>query len=139
MVWRRSEVQFILFPSNVVEDAQLTDNELSSSLLVGVGSHNALMTGDLPRWSELALLRRLDHQVDLLKLGHHGSRTSTDPIFLQNLNPSLVWSSHGKRNRFGHPHREVVDALSQRGIKFVTTAESGTLSFELLSIGWRLR
>ena len=68
MVWRRSEVQFILFPSNVVEDAQLTDNELSSSLLVGVGSHNALMTGDLPRWSELALLRRLDHQVDLLKL-----------------------------------------------------------------------
>ena len=137
--WRHGDVDFVIYPFNSVEGAKLTDNELSSALLVGVGGHNVLMTADLPRWAELVLLRQLVDEVDVLKLGHHGSRTSSDPEFLKSLAPSLVWSSHGYRNRFGHPHQEVVDTLRQLNIEFLTTAELGTLSFELTEAGWRLR
>lgn len=137
MTWRRDEVDFTLYPSGEVEGAKLTDNESSTALAVGSGQHHALMTADLPRWSELALLRRINKRMTLVKLGHHGSRTSTDPRFLEALSPDIVWSSHGHRNRFGHPHSEVVTRLEERNLEILSTAELGTLSFGWTQTGWQ--
>ena len=137
--WIYGGTSFSLYPFGGAADVPLTDNEKSTAMLVSHGSHRLLMTGDLPRWSELVLLREVKRPISLLKLGHHGSRTSSDPTFLNALKPRIVWSSHGRANRFGHPHSEVLERVKHTGAQFITTADMGTLSFELGEEGWRLQ
>ena len=111
--WSSGKTRFEIFGLGPIDEAYLSDNERSLTLRVSEGDQSLLLTGDLPRWAELSLLRRLSAPVGLLKLGHHGSRTSSDPHFLETLSPHFVWSSHGRHNRFGHPHSEVLERLVQ--------------------------
>jgi competence protein ComEC len=76
----------------------------------------ALLTGDLERDSERELLRSgHDLRADLLKVGHHGSRTSTSPDFLHAVAPEIALISVGSTNSWGHPHDEVVRRLLAAG------------------------
>ena len=119
----------ILFPDR---DVTGFDKNLASIVAKLVyGDATFLLTGDSPKSIEEYLIgldpAALD--VDVLKLGHHGSKTSTSEDFLGYTSPNYAIISAGKDNSYGHPHQEVLDALEQFDIKYFETAE-GTIIFE---------
>ena len=119
----------ILFPDR---DVAGFDKNLASIVAKLVyGEATFLFTGDSPTSIEEYLIgldpTALD--VDVLKLGHHGSKTSTSPDYLGYTSPDYAIISAGKDNSYGHPHEEVLDALLQFDIKYFETSE-GTIVFE---------
>ncbi len=120
----------ILFPDR---DVTGFDKNLASIVAKLVyGDATFLLTGDSPKSIEEYLISvdpvALD--VDVLKLGHHGSKTSTSKDFLGYTSPDYAIISAGKDNSYGHPHQEVLDALEQFDIKYFETANFGTIVFE---------
>lgn len=101
-------------------------NDRSLVLHLRWGELDVLLTGDISVEVEDALASELP-RVEILKVAHHGSRTSTGERFLDASQPELAAVSVGRRNRFGHPSREVVERLRGRGIPVVRTDRSGTL------------
>ena len=75
-------------------------------------------------------------QSDVLKLGHHGSKNSTSELFLGYVSPVIAIVSAGKENRYGHPHKEVMDILEKFGIENKSTKD-GTIT--LVSDGVEVR
>lgn len=106
-------------------------NSDSLVMLARFGKHNFLFTGDLGIQEEKQVVSLyLWMKVDILKLGHHGSKTSTSMELLNLINPKLGIISSGLHNRFGHPHMEVIDKLQQKNIKFLNTAINGQISYK---------
>lgn len=66
---------------------------------------------------------------DVLMLGHHGSNTSSDAMFLATVDPDYVIVSAGADNRYGHPHPEVIDRVEATGATILETAKEGTITF----------
>ena len=66
-------------------------------------------------------------QADVLKVGHHGSSTSTSAEFLEAVSPSYGVISCGKDNKYGHPHQSALDRLSAAGVQVLRTDEMGTV------------
>lgn len=92
------------------------------------GNNSFLFTGDAESLSEGEILaKQLDIQSDVLKLGHHGSKTSSTTSFLDKVNPKYAIVSCGKENSYRHPHRVTMDNLQSRNIKVYRTDESGTV------------
>ena len=109
-------------------EADSTRNENSNSLVLLVEYRHAkmLFTGDLERDAERALLTgRTLPAIDVLKVGHHGSNTSTTTAWLARLRPQIAVVSRGAHNRFGHPHPEVLSRLHQTGAYVVDIATTG--------------
>lgn len=95
----------------------------------GLG-RSALLTGDIEEGAEAQILRRHPRELleaDILKVAHHGSRTSTSDSFLRAVSPRLALISAGRRNRYGHPSSEVVDRLRRRGVTVLRTDRDGML------------
>jgi len=120
----------ILFPdrSTIEWDA----NTASIVVRLVYGDTSFLLTGDSPKRIE-EYITSLDGgwlSASVLKLGHHGSRTSTSEFFLGIVNPQYAVISAGTDNRYGHPHKEVMDMLNQFEIPSLATYESGTIIFE---------
>lgn len=105
-----------LSPCPLDEDASTNDNSLV--LRVRFGARSALLMGDAERDTERVLVDRhgADLRADLLKVGHHGSRTSSSPPFVAAVNPADVFISCGVRNRFDHPHPNTMRTLDGRPI-----------------------
>lgn len=103
-------------------------NEDSLCLLAVCAGKRWLFTGDLDRAHERVLARQ-GLQADYLKLGHHGSRTASDPSFLKSVHPSRVFISAGVDNRYGHPHPETLQTLRQLGLPADNTADCGMISW----------
>jgi competence protein ComEC len=88
-------------------------NTASTVLRLSMGETSFLLTGDPDKRSEDALIRSgTDLQAMVLKVGHHGSNTSSSPEFLARLQPSIDVIEVGASNHFGHPTRTVLDRLS---------------------------
>lgn len=104
-------------------------NEDSLSLLFRVANKNWLFTGDLGQDGEKEIMQRMKLQVDYFKLGHHGSKTSSNPDFLRAIHPKQVFISAGRKNRFGHPHQETLTTLTQQQIPWVSTQDCGMISW----------
>jgi competence protein ComEC len=109
-------------------DAPREANDRSVVILLEYGDFSVLLTGDAPSEVEERLvasgaLPRTG--VTLLKLGHHGSRTSTSAILLDSIRPELALVSAGRGNRFGHPHPGVLGRLRTRRIPWWSTARDG--------------
>jgi beta-lactamase superfamily II metal-dependent hydrolase len=68
--------------------------------------------------------------VDVLKAGHHGSRTSTSLAYAEATSPEYAVISAGKDNTYGHPHKEVLNILTQVGSRILSTIDSGTIEFQ---------
>ncbi|WP_203627749.1 ComEC/Rec2 family competence protein [Lacticaseibacillus mingshuiensis] len=66
-------------------------------------------------------------QVDMLKVGHHGSRTSSDPAFIAQIDPKLALISAGVNNRYGHPHEETLETFAAQGVPVLNTADRGMI------------
>jgi competence protein ComEC len=67
--------------------------------------------------------------VDLLKVGHHGSRSASSEAWLEELAPPVAVISVGAKNRYGHPAPEVLERLSRLGIRVLRTDQLGTITF----------
>lgn len=64
---------------------------------------------------------------DILKVGHHGSKTSTSEEFLAAVSPEVAIISAGRKNRYGHPHQDVLDRLKEFGIEVMRTDRDGDI------------
>lgn len=121
----------VLFP-DTDQSKQILTNDGSIVLHVVYGKTSFMLTGDLPSPYEdhLVGLDGTSLHSDVLKAGHHGSRYSTDSIWLSAVSPRYVVISAGKGNSYGHPHKEVLDRIEKQGATTVSTIEDGTVTFE---------
>jgi competence protein ComEC len=112
-------------------------NDLSLVLLLRCGRRALLLTGDSEAAAERAWARPgLMPEAGVLKVPHHGSRTSSGPPLLEAVGSRHALISVGWKNRFGHPHEEVLESYRRRQIAVYRTDRDGAVSFEL---GSRIR
>jgi len=107
-----------------------SENNASVVLRVQIERRRILLTGDIEREAERQLVDR-DLRADILKVAHHGSRTSSTPAFLDAVRPRLAVISCGRHNLFGHPHAEVLGTLRERGVRVRRTDLDRTIEIEL--------
>lgn len=119
----------ILFPSQNVQGWETNKGSIIARL--SYGSRSFLFTGDSPKAIEKYLVSRDGGTLrsNVLKLGHHGSRTSSAREFLSAVNPDYTVISAGLNNRYGHPHKEVLDLLTKLKMPFISTIDQGTIIF----------
>lgn len=107
-----------------------TNEESITFRVKGLG-HSAVLTGDLTVAGERKILKSgMFLKSDVLKLGHHGSKTSSSGNFLTAVGPKLALVSSGRKNRFHHPHKQVVERLDSLGIPYLNTATRGTITVQ---------
>ncbi|HEX7709287.1 MAG TPA: DNA internalization-related competence protein ComEC/Rec2 [Thermoanaerobaculia bacterium] len=109
---------------------QSPENNASLVLRAEADGRRVLFTGDLEREGEIYLSDQ-DLKADVLKAGHHGSRTSSSRYLLDVVNPRSAVISCGRRNLFGHPHQSVLDDFAARRIRVWRTDGQGTLDLEI--------
>jgi len=118
----------ILAPSDDYRADKVGNND-SLVLRISYGSRSFLLTGDMERGIERQLLvAGADLHADVLKVGHHGSRTSSTEPFLQAVSPSVALISAGFENSFGHPHPDVLGRLSARHAAVLRTDLDGLVA-----------
>jgi len=119
----------VLFPDT--DPTNMESNTSSIVLQLTYGDTKFLFTGDSPKAiEEYLVLTEGEHlKSDVLKVGHHGSRTSTSELFLDEVQPKYAVISAGRNNRYGHPHVEVTDMLFNKRIQTLNTADRGTITF----------
>lgn len=120
----------VLAPDSAWTAAQHDANETSVVLRVDYGAHRFLLTGDAEREEETWIGTRWPPEMlraDVLKVGHHGSRTSSSAAFLDAVMPRLAVVSLGAGNRYGHPATETVEAFLERGVPLLRTDHEGTV------------
>ena len=103
-------------------------NDYSAVIKVVYGDTSFLFTGDAEEYAESLITG--DVSADVLKVGHHGSSTSTGEAFLQRVSPSYAVISCGFDNSYGHPHIETMEKLGSLGIPVLRTDEMGTVVAE---------
>jgi competence protein ComEC len=96
-------------------------------LLVEIDTLKILLMGDADTLVERALVAHGLPHCALLKIGHHGSRTSSGDLLLDTVHPAVALVSVGRVNRFGHPHPDVRERYRRRGIAWRSTGEEGAL------------
>jgi competence protein ComEC len=103
-------------------------NDYSIVTKVTFGSNSFLFTGDAETVSENEIINKgTDIKADVLKVGHHGSYSSTSELFLNRVAPKYAVISLGKDNSYGHPHQQTMDKLRADGIAVFRTDENGTV------------
>ena len=113
------------------KNKEQSDNLNNSSLILKVvyGNFSLLLTGDAEKEAEKQLLSdKKDVSADVLKVGHHGSETSTSGEFLKAVSPKCAVISCGKNNDYGHPHEKTLKKLEKQGTEIYRTDISGTIS-----------
>jgi competence protein ComEC len=105
-------------------------NDNSFVLRISFGSRSLLLVGDAERQEEASLLANAHDRLraDVLKVGHHGSRTSSSPEFLAAVVPREAIVSVGHRNRFGHPHGTTLANLTAAGARVWRTDRDGAIT-----------
>ncbi len=117
----------VLFPDR---DATNLETNMASIILKLVYREDSfLLMGDSPKSIEeyLILLDSFNLDADVLKLGHHGSKTSSGESFIGYVSPEVAIVSAGKDNSYGHPHQEVLDVLEKFEVEVLRTDEDGTI------------
>ena len=124
----------VIWPPPVLFGKRLKEvNNSSIALRALYRGHGILFTGDMEKEEEDAILAsHADIRADVLKVPHHGSKTSSSTGFLLAIRPNLAVISVGRKNSYGHPHPSVMARFAHFGIPVKTTAEEGTItvSFE---------
>jgi competence protein ComEC len=114
-----------------VDTSKVKDpNDYSVVIRMDYGETSFLFTGDAEEASEKAMLAANDaskFKCDVLKLGHHGSESSTSDAFLKAADPSLGIIMSGGGNEYGHPDKVVVDRLTAAGVEILRTDLEGTI------------
>jgi len=128
----------ILYPFENLAGQEFKDsNETSIVSRLVFGENSFLFTGDIRKSEEKALLeQRANLDSDVLKVAHHGSKTSNSKEFIEKVSPEIAVISLGKENSYGHPHQEVLDILEDYGIKILRTDQHGNI--KIISDGKKL-
>ncbi len=119
----------VLHPFEDLEGKEVKNtNNTSIALRLVFNNNSFIFTGDFYKSIEKKLVDRgLYLNSDVLKVGHHGSKTSTSEKFLEEVNPEIAVISAGKENSYGHPHPEVLDILDKYDIKVLRTDRDGDI------------
>lgn len=108
-----------------------TGNEASMVLRLSYGDFSMLLTGDVEGAGEEELLRKdLRLESVVLKVAHHGSKNSTSEAFLTKVRPKIALISAGENNRYGHPHKETLERLSECGSRIYKTEDTGAVTIK---------
>src|SRR5690606_17813802 len=104
-------------------------NDYSIVVKLTHGENSFLFTGDAEVFSEKEIMENNFELLDsdVLKVGHHGSTTSTSEEFLNAVSPKYAVISLGEDNDYGHPHREIIELLEGNEIEILRTDELGTI------------
>lgn len=122
----------MLWPKDIVSK----ENDDSCVLLISDGKRSVLLTGDISKKVETALLQQYPKlSADILIVPHHGSKTSSSDLFITTLKPSVAVVSAGYLNRWHMPVAEVVRRYQQHSIELLSTAESGQIIFTMSEQG----
>ena len=116
----------LLLKERILKDDE-EENDKSLICAFQYDGFRYLWTGDASVEIEKQLLEHYTLKADILKLGHHGSNTSSDGHFLQAVNPSLAVISSGYQNRYNHPSLDVLVRLNCLGIDRLNTADHGSI------------
>ncbi|MED1600129.1 ComEC/Rec2 family competence protein [Alkalihalophilus marmarensis] len=120
-----------------IRDSYSNINDYSAVIRIVYGSTSFLLTGDAEHLSENDMLSsNAPLASSILKVGHHGSSTSTTASFLDRVNPSAAIISVGANNRYGHPNQSTIDRLQARGISIYRTDLNGSIVFTTSGSGW---
>ena len=118
----------ILFPDRDVFDWAANDGSIVAKLTYGKTA--MMLTGDASTETEKIILGELSKTAltsTILKVGHHGSRTSTSEAFVKAVSPMYAMISNGKNNNYGHPHQDTLDTLASFGVKIFRTDLLGNI------------
>ena len=121
----------ILFPDRDVSTWATNDGSVMARL--SYGKTSIMLTGDAPAKTEQIILSENPPAAlasTILKVGHHGSRTSSSVSFVKAVSPEYAFISDGKNNKYGHPHQETLDTLASFGVKVLRTDLLGTIVFK---------
>lgn len=125
-------------------DATLIQTPSGKNILIDTGAKNSiantsvLLTGDAGKLTESELIEVYGDTLnaDILKIGHHGSQTSTLNTFVKTVSPKHGIVSAGCDNRFGHPHGGVLTTLFQNRVEVLETCQEGDIIFESDGVEW---
>ncbi len=119
----------VLAPSDSFLAHPHDSNDLSAVVRLEYGSFGALFLGDAPTGVEDAVVERFGPGVrsQVIKVGHHGSRTSTGDSLLNAVRPVLALVSVGRHNRYGHPASVVIQRLMEHGVRILRTDQDGSI------------
>ena len=121
------DAEFLQLNSNLDEE-----NDSSLVFLVGINNKKILLMGDASIRSEKEILSNYNlSNIDILKAGHHGSRTSSSEKFIKEISPKLILISAGVNNKFNHPHKEVINLYKKYKIKYRITSKEGSIKINL--------
>jgi len=128
ILWKENYFEMrTIHPRN---DVCVEANEGSITLRLKGFGHSAVLTGDLTVKGEKEIMKTDAYlKSDVLKLGHHGSKTSSSVPFLNAVSPTYAIIPSGRKNRFRHPHKQVTDRLDSLHIPYINTAKKGTITF----------
>lgn len=121
----------ILHPKS--KENQISENPLNNNAIVCMVKYKnrrILFTGDIEKVAENEMVKEYTNglKADILKVGHHGSKTSTTKEFLDLINPSVALIGVGQNNKFGHPNEDVIKRLEEKNIQIYRTDKMGEIS-----------
>ena len=106
------------------------ENDNSNVIYTELDGYKFMFMGDAPTTTEKEILSKYNlPNIDVLKVGHHGSRTSSGKDFIDEINPKYSIISVGKKNRYGHPNKEVLNNLNES--KIYRTDKQGSIMFKI--------
>jgi len=119
----------VLYPFENLEGQEFKNSNNTSIVAKLIfGENSFLFTGDAYQSVEKKLVdKKTDLASDILKVGHHGSKTSNSEAFIKQVSPEIAVISVGKDNSYHHPHQETLDTLEKYGIKILRTDKNGDI------------
>lgn len=134
--WHSGKALFSVLSPRKADLQYFNENDNSIVIIAQIGQLKWLFTGDLEAKGEQILIRNYPQlKVDVLKVGHHGSKTSTTEQFLDVVKPKIAVISCGVNNSFGHPHPDVLRRLEGQNIKILRTDKVGAVSYKFIFNG----
>lgn len=125
----------ILFPDRDVSSWATNDGSIVARL--SYGNTSIMLTGDASNKTEKVILAENNLEQlnsDILKVGHHGSRNSSSSEFIKAVSPNYAFISDGKDNKYGHPHKDILDMLSSFDVKILRTDLLGAIIMKCAKI-----
>ena len=121
----------VLSPNQELQNRGLNPNNLSMVLLLSYYDRNILFTGDIEKEVEIQIVDKIKNPVDVIKVPHHGSNTSSTEELLYKIKPEIGIISVGRNNFYGHPNKEVLGRYEEIGTKIYRTDNNGMIKLIL--------
>lgn len=130
--WVLDKGAYLLFFPFAFQKNTADENERSVVCQLVIGDHRFLFTGDLEAEGEAYLAATYGDALrsEIFKAGHHGSKTSSTAALLRYVQPDITVISVGEKNRYGHPHKDVVDRFKSEGIRIYRTDREGAVELK---------